>query len=365
VPDVRDLLTHLRKESYWARRRLPALVLLVVILPAVFAVGTVVFEGVVPEDTPVAVVPASEDVSEDDMQVAEGVLGLAADPRRVASEERAATLLHRERVYAVVTVPANVTADAAEPATFEYRVSGSVVPYLKPSQAIAARVERGLNDPGGVVSPRRPVDVDHVVQPPAVGLREYLSPAALVLLAVLVGLGFLPRLVADERQALPRLRVASSLTSVLAAKLVAGLALMLVPLLTVAGVITYLSYDVHPLNPLAVAAYLLLVVHVAAVGMTVALVLERRAATVLNLGLVVGLLLAGNPVYPRGFFSVTRGRVADLVPLHHAAVAVRAGVLRNSGIAPLAGELAVVALAALGSLVTLFATARLVTEGPQ
>ena len=362
---MRDLLTHLRKESYWARRRLPALLLLVVVLPAVFAVGTVAFEGVVPEDTPVAVVPASEDVTEADMQVAEGVLALAADPQRVDSPERAAALLHRERVYAVVRVPANVTADAADPAVFEYRVSGSVVPYVKPSRAIAAQVERGLNDPDGVVSPRRPIEVRHVVLAPSVGLREYLTPAALVLLAVLVGLGFLPRLVADERQALPRLRVASSLTSVLAAKLIAGLALMVVPLVTVAGVVTYLSYDVHPLNPLAVVAYLLLVVHVAGVGMTVALALERRTATVLNLGFVVGLLLAGNPVYPRGFFSVVRGRVAELVPLHHAAVAVRAGVLRNSAVAPLATELGVVALAALGSLVALFGTARLVTEGPQ
>jgi ABC-2 type transport system permease protein len=354
--DGRDLLTHLRKESYWARRRVPALLLLVVVLPAVFAVGTVAFESVVPQDTPVAVVPASEAVTEDDLTVATGVLGQATDPRRVDSAERARTLLSRERVYAVVTVPANLTADVTDPATVEYRVAGTVVPYRKPSQAIAAQVEAGLD---GLLA--RPVTVTHVEQAPTVGLREYLAPAALVLLAVLVGLGFLPRLVSDERQALPRLRVESSLAAVLAAKVVAGVALMLVPFGTVAAVVTGLSYDLHPVNPTAVLAYLLLVVHVAALGMTVALVLEERAATVLNLGLVIALLLAGNPVYPRGFFSVVRGQVADLVPLHHAAVALRAGVLRDATPAAVSAELGVVAAAALGTLLALSLTARLFT----
>lgn len=357
---MRDLLTHLRKESYWARRRLPALLLLVVLLPAVFAVGTVAFEGVVPRDTPVAVVPASEDVTEDDLTVATGVLGQATDPRRVDSREQAQTLLERERVYAVVTVPPNLTADTDEPARLEYRVSGTVVPYRKPSQAIAAAVEGGLNE-----LLQRPVEVAHVTEPPEVGLREYLAPAALVLLAVLVGLGFLPRLVSEERQALPRLRVESSLSSVLAAKLIAGLALMLVPFLVVAGVVLSLSYDVHPLNATSVLGYLLLVLHVTTLGMTVALVLEGRAATVLNLGLVIALLLAGNPVYPRGFFSVVRGQVADVVPLHHAAVAVRAGVLRNAGPGAMAAELGVIALAAAVTLGALFVTARYVTEVPR
>ncbi len=354
---MRDLLTHLRKESYWARRRVPALLLLVVLLPAVFAVGTVVFEGVVPRDTPVAVVPESDAVTEDDVDVATGILGLATDPRRVDSPDRARSLLARERVYAVVTVPPGLTEDTGETATLEFRVSGTVVPYLKPSRAIAAQVALAMDE-----NLQRPVEVDHVVVDPTVGLREYLAPAAVVLLAVLVGLGFLPRLVAEERKALPRLRMESSLSSVLAAKLLAGVGVMLVPLAVVAGVVAYLDYAVHPLNPTAVLGYLLLVVHVSALGMTVALLLEGRAATVLNLGLVMGLLLAGNPVYPRGFFSVTRGQVADLVPLHHAAVAVRAGTLRNAAPGAMAAELGVVAGAAAATVVVLFATARVVTE---
>ncbi len=357
---MRDLLTHLRTEVYWARRRLPALLLLVVVLPATFAVGTVAFQDVIPEDTPVAVVPESEGVSEEDLQAVTDVVSVATQPRRVASRDRAQTLLHRERVYAVVTVPPDVSADASDPARIEYRVAGTVVPYRTPSRAIAGQLENGLNE-----FATRPIEVDHVEQAPSVELREYLAPGALLLLALLVGLGFVPRLVSEERQALPRLRVESSLSSVLAAKLIAGVALMLLPLLVVALAVTLLSYDLNPLNPTAVVAYLLLVVHLTALGMTLALVLDRRTATVLNLGLVVGLLLAGNPVYPRGFFSVVRGQVADLIPLHHAAVAVRAGALRNSGFAPMAAELGIVAIAALGTLVALFGTARLVTEVPR
>ncbi len=354
---MRDLLTHLRTEVYWARRRLPALFLLVVVLPATFAVGTVAFQDVVPEDTPVAVVPASESVSEEELQAVTDVLSVATDPRRVESRDRAGALLHRERVYAVVTVPANVSADATEPVRIEYRVAGTVVPYRKPSTAIAAELEDGFNE-----FATRPIEVDHVEQAPSIELREYLAPGALLLLALLVGLGFVPRLVSEEREALPRLRMESSLSSVLAAKLIAGVVLMLLPLLVVSLAVAVLSYRVSPLNPTAVVAYLLLVVHVTALGMTLALVFDRRTATVLNLGLVVGLLLAGNPVYPRGFFSVLRGQVADLVPLHHAAVAVRAGALRNSGIAAMSAELGVVALAALGTVLALFGTARLLRE---
>lgn len=350
-----DLSTHLRTELYWARRRLPALLLLVVVLPAAFAVGTVVFQDVIPEDTPVAVVPASDDVSETDLQVATDVLAVATDPRRVDSGERARGLLHRERVYAVVTVPADITADAADPVRVEYRVAGTVVPYRTPSRAIASEFEDGLD---GLTA--RPVEVEHVERPPSVELREYLVPGALVLLALLVGLGFVPRLVSERRRALPRLRMESSLSAVLGAKLVAGVALTLLPLAVVAVVVAVLSYRVHPLTPTTVVAYLLLVVHVTALGMTLALAFERRTATVLNLGLVVGLLFVGNPVYPRGFFSVARGEAADLIPLHHAAVAVRAGALRQSGLASVAPELGVVALAALGTLVALFGTARLV-----
>jgi len=354
---VRDLLTHLRTEAYWARRRLPALVLLAVVLPATFAVGTVVFQDVVPEDAPVAVVPESGAVSEADRQAVTDVLSVAADPRQVDSPERAQRLLHRERVYAVVTVPPDVSAEAADPARIEYRVAGTVVPYRTPSRAIASELETGLDEFAA-----RPIEVDHVEQAPSVELREYLAPGALLLLALLVGLGFVPRLVSEEREALPRLRMESSLSSVLAAKLIAGVVLTLVPLLVVAVTVTLLSYRVHPLNPTAVVAYVLLVVHLTALGMTLALVLDRRTAMVSNLALVLGLLLAGNPVYPRGFFSVARGRVADLVPLHHAAVAVRAGALRNSGLAAVSAELAVVALAALGTVAALFGTAHLATE---
>lgn len=338
----------LRKELFWSRRRAVALLLLFVVLPGAFAYSTVAFNTVLPTDTPVAVVPQSEAVGQADIGMTQIGLAQFTDPTVYETQAAARSALSRERVYAIVTVPPNLTESTARK-TFHVYVDGSVVPYQQPSKLVVSVMRFVLRErlDAGVDIQRHILGQKHT-------LSEYLVPTLSLALVMLLALAYVPHNLAGERAALERLRVEASLESMLGAKLAFFAALLVAPVLVFTLATAVYGYRVAAAAPGAVAVYALTFLFLAAFASAVTLLTRFSAwGRLLNVVVLFFLLTFSGLVYPAGFFSPDRRELVRLLPTHYAAVAARGFTLRDAGLGTydtwLLG-LAALVVAALGLL---------------
>ena len=340
----------LRKEFAWGRRKVFVLVFLFVLLPGAFVYGTLAFQTVIPADAPVAVVPASEDTGGDDLAIARGAVTPFSKPVSYESESRAFEALDRERVYAVVSVPANVT-DSGETAVFDVYVSGSIVPYHEASKAVVGVLNVVLNQ-------QLPAGIDVQVERHIVGeersLSTYLVPTFLLALAMLVALAYLPYNLSAERAVLDRLRVESSLTRVLGWKLAFFGGLLVVPLAVFHVAADSFGYGVSLLTPGALVVYALTFCYLGAVGLSITLLTRFSTwGRLLNVLVLFFLLLFSGLLYPAGFFSPLRRELVRAMPTYYSSVAMRGFVLRDADLSFFAPWLLGLAGVALASLLVL------------
>lgn len=340
----------LGKELAWGRHRLLALVFVFVVLPANFAYGTLAFQTVLPTDAPVAVVPAGDATTHDDVVITRGAVTPFSDPVTYRSRDAAFEAMSRERVYAVVTVPANIT-NASEPAVFDVYVSGSVVPYHQASKAVVGVMNIVLRD-------RLPPEMDVRVERHVVGversLSQYLVPTFALVLAMLVALAYLPYNLATERAALDRLRVESSLSAVLAWKLAFFAALALVPVAVFQVFAARFGYGLSLASVGALAVYLLTFVSLGAVGLSVTLLTRFSTwGRLVNVLVMLFLLLFSGLLYPAGFFSPLRRELVRSLPTYYSVVALRGYVLRDAGTGFFASWIAGLAAVTVASLLVL------------
>jgi ABC-2 type transport system permease protein len=338
----------LRKELVWGRRRAGALFVLLVLVPATFAYAALAFQTVLPTDAPIAVVAQSGAVTDADIAVTEAAVTFFSSPQVYSDAGTAFDALARERVYAVVTVPANVT-DASNAATFHVYVHGSTVPYHEASKAVVSVMNVVLREQ--VASPvavkRHVVGVERT-------LSEYVLPTFVLALVLLLALVYLPYVLVSEAGVVDRLRLSNSLMEALVAKLALFAGLLFVPVGVFAVVGGQLGYGVSVAAPGAVLTYLLAFVGLGAIAAAVTVVTGfSTTGRFLNVLLLFFLLTFSGLLYPAGFFSTTRRELVRLVPTHYAAVAVRGFTLRGATIDAYADWLAGLAVAAAGALLVL------------
>jgi ABC-2 type transport system permease protein len=339
-----SLRSFLRKEAAWAKRRIVPLALLFLLLPASFGYVTTGFDNVLPTDTPVGLVPDSEGVTEDDMSVARGALTFFSDPRTFATNESAFQALEREQVYAVVTVPPDIT-NTSTTSTVRVYVHGSMVPYHQPSEAVVSvlqfRLEQVLE--GSVEIERTLVGVQH-------SLSAYLVPTFLVVLVMILSLGYLPYNLAAERPVLDRVRVESSIERLLASKFIFFGALLVLPIGVFQLTSLLFGYDLV-MSPTALLVSVLLFVSLSALGSAV--VLATRFSTwgyLTNLLGLFTLLLFSGLLYPAGFFSPVRREVIRILPTHYVMIVIRGTTLRTGGFGDYAWWIAGLAVLAIGTI---------------
>lgn len=314
----------LRKELRWGWRKKIPLVVLFVVVPAVFVSGTLAFEHVLPTSVPVAVAPQTPNVTSDDLTIVNGAVTLFSQPVTYPSKSSAMTALSREQVYAVVTVPANLTASAGR-AVIDIYVSGSVVPYQEPAQVLAAVADRGLS-----TLLDRPVDATYTIVGTEHTLSAYLLPTFLMVLVLLVAFAYLPYNLASEEAAIDRLRLESSLSRVVATKLGVFAALVAVPILVFEATSEWMGNSVALLSPGVFAIYLLtfLLCGTLAAAITVALRFSAWGRLA-NLAVLIFTVAFSGLAYPRGFFSPVRREFVQHVPTYYAMVAARGYALRD------------------------------------
>ncbi len=343
-----SLRSLLRKELYWSRRNLLTLLLVLCVVPGSFAASSLLFQDVIPRDTPVAVVAGSDDVTQDELLAVQAGLSFFASPVEYDDRETALRDLQREGVYAVVEVPHGIR-DTGRDVTFRLFVDGSMVPFKEPSQTIAAIMESRLDRE---LAAR--VSVERVVVGNSHDLSGYLVPIVLLGLVMLLSFTYVPHALASERRALDRIRLESSLEALVGAKLLFFSALILVPLVVFHLVLGSLGFDIGALAPATVLTVLLTFVALSAVAMAV-VVATRFAPTGRFVNAVILLFVLGfsGLAYPAGYFSALRRTVVRAMPTHYATVLVRSSMLRELPLATFADWLLGLAGVAIAALVVL------------
>jgi ABC-2 type transport system permease protein len=311
----------LRKEILSAKNRLPALLVLLVLVPAVFAGASLAFDDVIPRDAPVAVVPADEDVTQDELDAVGATLSVLADPVTYDDPSGQKRALAREEVYAVVEVPSDFVDDGG---TFVVHAHGAVVPFDEPSKLLVSVLDSGLRATGSDVTVERNIVGDDK------DLSEYLLPVLLTVLVFVLGLVYVPHDLRRERRALERLRLETSLVSVVLTKVLFYAALLSVPIAVFEAAAQYLGYGVSFVSIPSVVFLLVTFVYMSFLGTAVTLAARFSAyGRLLNVVILFGTLVLSNIIYPVGFFSSLRRDVAVLTPTHHSALAVRSHATKD------------------------------------
>jgi ABC-2 type transport system permease protein len=343
-----SLRTILRKELLWSRHRALALLFVLVLLPAAFAGASVFFQSVLPKDAPVAVV-ADGEVSEEEYDVVAASFRLFSEPIRYESEDQAFRDLERETVYAVVNVPPDLDDPDVDRVNMTITIDGDMTPYREPSNALVSVVATTMN---------RQLDKRVVVQRSVRGeerkLSSYLLPTFLMIIVLTFAFAYLPYNLAREEAVLDRLRVETSLDTVVAGKLLFFTALLAVPLLVFHGLGLAMGYDVNLLGPGAVLGFGLTFLACGAIASAVTFASGfSTTGRLANVLVLFGFLGFSGLVYPAGFFSPLRREVIRRVPTHYAMLAVRGSSLRDLPTAEFATWLGGMALFALAMLVPL------------
>jgi ABC-2 type transport system permease protein len=320
-----NVLSLLKKEVLWSRHRLVTLLLLLLVLPAFFAYTTVAFQTVVPEDSPIAIVPENENVSENGVEIITGGASLFSDPEVYQDKSEAMTALRRESVYAVLEVPPGILNESTANATFSLYVDGSIVPFGEPSKAIRGIMGFYLNEnlPAGV-------SVERVVVGNDSTLSEYLLPVFLMGLLMLFAFTYVPYNLAREADVLERLLVEASLEEVILTKVAYFAGLMIFPILSFTAVATYLGYSVALLRPAAVAVFLLTFAYLTAISVSIMILTDFSTfGRFVNVAALFAAITFSSLVYPVGFFSPLRREVARLIPLHYSMIVTRSLTLKD------------------------------------
>jgi ABC-2 type transport system permease protein len=323
----------LRKELHWSKRNILVLGFLLILVPAAFGATSIAFQEVEPENVPVATVAQSENVTDQDMRAIESVLTLNTDPTRVDSREKALDMLEREEVYAIVEVPPNLR-DGNEDTqgTFRFTVDGNIAPLLEAAPVIEELVQNRLTDTDAVEGnfsiESEIVGDDHVDEPRS--LAEYLYPTFMMGMLIFFAFTYAPYNLARDGSVLDRLRVESSLESLVTSKLLFLTALMVIPVLVFGAVGIWLDYTVNTLSPIAVGILLLTFSSLATFAMAV-VVATRFTGTgqFINLLLLIGVAGGSTIDFPRGVASSIRPVIAELSPVHYAMIAARSLMLKD------------------------------------
>ena len=313
----------IEKELFWLRRNWRAVALVFLFAPALFGLATTSFDRTVPRDVPVAITPASDAVSEDELQAVTGLVGTVSAPQQFDAPDDARTALRRERVYGILTVGHGFYESGAN-VTLSFAIDGGMVTYTEPSRVVTATLrDRAAVFPATVTVERQVSGTERT-------LPEFLFATALVYLLAGYAFTYVPYHLARERRVFDRVRVESSLWSLLAAKttLFAALGALAVGSIGLVGVA--LGYRVTVTNPVALGSLALTGFALVAVSLGVSFLTRFSVAgRFVNVALLAGIVAFSNPVYPTGFFSATRRTVAGWMPVYHATVVVRGLTLRG------------------------------------
>lgn len=328
----------LKKELLTVRRNLGLFVVLLVVVPAALAGGTAVYQQTIPQDVPVAVAPADDATSEEDLRLVRGAVQFFATPESYEDREAAVRALKREEVYLAFLVPPGLTDEDGE-ATITVVSDRTNAPLADPMDLALGILETEFNRlaPAEVAFEVESFGTDR-------SLSAFMLPSALFALVVLYALVYLPYQVREERHVMDRLRTETRLETVVASKLLFYGALVFVPAATVSAAARYFEYGFGALGVETLLVLLLTFLYLGAAGLAVLFFMRlRQAAVFVDLGLAIGALTLSGLVYPVGFYSAVRKTIARSLPTHYSLVTLRGTMLRDAPLSLFADYIGILA----------------------
>lgn len=317
-----------RKEVYASRRNVAVLLVLLVVLPGGAALGTAAFQQTIPEDIPIGVVPAGENVTEDELSVIRGGTAMYASPETYDSRAHAYDALHREEVYLVIVVPHGLFEEDAN-VSVTLVSDQRIVPFQDPANytesSMAWQLDRQF--PAEVHVEHERVGTQHT-------LSEYLVPTSLLAIVTLFSFVYLPLELHRERQVFERVELTSRIEAAVAAKLVFYGLLLVVPISVFQLVSFHLGYRIDHFNVYALGIVGLTYVYVSLFSSAVMFATRlRRVGLFINMGVMAAVFVLSSFVYPVGFFSSVRKEIALSLPTYYSMVITRSAMMKDASFA--------------------------------
>lgn len=318
------LTAFLKKEWFQFRRNIAVVLVILVLLPGGAALGTAAFQQTVPEDIPIGITAADDDVAEQDMAVVQAGTALYASPDRYESRDEAVAALEREDVYLVMVIPEGAF-EEGEDVNVTLISDQRLSPFQEPANYTQSLLDYHLNE-------RLPSDV--TVEHERIGVRytlsEYLVPTALMLVLVLYSFLYLPFELHRERDVFERVDLQSRIETAVGAKIAFHSLLLVLPLTVFQLVSLFVGYRISHFNPYTIAIIAVTFVYLASIGGTIMFVTKlRRAGIFVNIGVMVGVLALSSFVFPVGFFSSVRKTIALTLPTYHSMVMMRSTMIKG------------------------------------
>jgi len=300
---------------------------LLVLVPVALGASTAALQETVPEDIPVAVVAENENVTDTEMRQASAGISILASPERVdgqgspaANRERAIERLEREEVYLVVVVPPGLLSEEVAGVELQFVFDGANAPLHQADSEISdiARTRfNSIRETDAAIEEGN-VSIESQINGDEKGLGEFLFPAYMLGLLLFLGFTYVPYTLRRDASVLDRLRLESSLGTLVLSKLLFLTAAMLVPLLAFHGTALGLGYEIGTLSPVSlVVSTAVLLGTFLAVGLIAAsiMVLTRfsDAGQSLNLLVLLGFLGASAIAFPRGAVAPARADIAQFL----------------------------------------------------
>ncbi len=345
-----NFLPLFRKEFYSSKHRIVTLILMLAILPAFFAFTTVAFENTVPEDTPIALVPQSEETTPQDMDLVRGFVTGFSAPQDYEDFETAKTAMFRERVYAIIEVPPGLLDPDATSSMVVY-IEGSNVPFDEPSQLAIDLIKATVEDNEQV---QGEINIRREVVGPDFDINEYLIPILFMIVVLIFAFGYIPFDLSREKYVINRLEIESSLEKVIATKITVYMLFMLVSLLIFQVSVHYLDYGINVFSPLSTFSFIITFLYLSMVSVSLMVATEFKAVgRYVSVILLFIVIMFSALLFPRGLFSGIRRRVAEILPTHYSMVMARSGMMKEAPNALYTEYIIMSLLTTLGALVLL------------
>ncbi|MFB6133883.1 MAG: ABC transporter permease [Halanaeroarchaeum sp.] len=315
----------LRKEWYQTRRNVGVILVVLILLPGAAALGTAAFQKTLPEDIPVGIAPASEEVSEHEMRLVQAGTSVYAAPVRFESPAAARAALVREKVYLAFVIPPDIMESGAD-VTITQISDQRMAPFQDPANYTQAVLQWRLND-------KLPSDV--TIEQERIGtkltLSEYMVPTALMILVVLYSFIVFPFELRRERDVYDRVDLHDDVGGAVLAKILFHGAMLIVPLTVFQLVGFAFGYRIQHFDPSTMAIVGLTFVYMAATSGSIMFFARlRRAGIFANVGVMALVLSFSGFVFPVGFFSTIRKEITTVTPTYHSMRIARSTMLKDA-----------------------------------
>ena len=313
----------LRKEILESRRSV-SLLTIILILPLFFGLLTASTESVIPQDTPLSLIPKDGSVAEEDMEFFEGFLDVVTDATLETSQKSAVSKLLREEAYLVVEIPPNWRNSLFEGDSIKVYVDGAMVPVSRIASLLADVITLQIKSSGY----QGAVEVIEVGK--GVSTAQYFAQTVVFFLSVIVALEVVPSSMIKEGRIKDRVVFSGSLYQLTFGKLTLGIFFVTVQVIVLYATQFISSTQYFPDSPFAFISLYLMTLYLCSISLSLVIFTGfRDLGKYLNLAFLTVVLVFSSGIYPAGFMPSGFQKLSVLLPTYYSSILIRTDFFRD------------------------------------